>query len=130
MYVFSFACDGGVVGKGISQLIEYCVSTWQGKAMKINFVGQASSLGSSDYNKTLGKDRGRVIAEWFRKEMIRCEEAIPDGFEPQLESANGTKISLYPESHSFYGLPKGKSGSNQRYNFVNESAILYNLIEL
>ena len=118
---WTFACDGGVVGKGISQLIEYCVSTWQGKAMKINFVGQASSLGSSDYNKTLGKDRGRVIAEWFRKEMIRCEEAIPDGFEPQLESANGTKISLYPESHSFYGLPKGKSGSNQRYNFVNES---------
>ena len=34
----------GEVGKGVSQLIEYCCMTWQGKGQRINFVGQASTL--------------------------------------------------------------------------------------
>lgn len=90
----------GVAGKGVSQLIEYCCMTWQGKAQRINFVGQASTLASTSYNRTLGRDRGKAIAEWFRAQMIICENQLQttEDDRPYLGDKNTISIKLYKES--------------------------------
>jgi len=102
----------GVIGQGISQLIEFLSTTPEGKGYKIIVTGNASNLGDSKYNNKLADDRALTVAAWMYDQMKKCEidhvttengkvAMAVEGFEP---------IGLYKEAEKKYSPYKENGG--------------------
>ncbi len=101
-YEYKFKVEGsvpGLVGEpgtGISQLIEFLTSTSLGKMYTINLTGQASKVGTGDYNQTLSEDRTNAVYKWMVEQMEKCEAL--NGVPKLQVGTEQTDIELFSET--------------------------------
>ena len=107
--VWKFTVDvgDGVVGNGISQLIEFLTTTWQGKGQTISVIGNASGFGNVEYNQKLSEDRARNVFDYIYDQMLKCEQSTDET--PKLPTSGEDEVPLYTESE--YQLPENQTAN-------------------
>ena len=93
---FTVDVGDGVVGNGISQLIEFLTTTWQGKGQTISVIGNTSSFGDVEYNQKLSEDRARNVFNYMYDQMVKCEQSTDET--PKLPTSGESEVPLYTES--------------------------------